>query len=109
MRESACPCRPALRVCIGLVLAVVIGCSRSPTWKGYPVTGKVVLRGGDVAQLAGGYVRFESVADPNVRGVGQIDEDGTFIMGWFFNDKPVAGLLEGTYRAKIDPPVAREA
>jgi hypothetical protein len=71
--------------------------------KTYPVTGKVVVKNGDVNKLRGGLVRFESVADPARKGVGEVEDDGAFVIGSSYNEKPVPGLPEGEYRARIDP------
>jgi hypothetical protein len=90
----------------GLVVLALGGCG--PTVPKYPqVKGKIVFKDGNVALLAGGYVRFESVSDPNVRAVGPIDDDGTFVMGSpgkEKTDKMIAGVPEGEYRARIELP-----
>src|SRR5439155_1207332 len=78
---------------VGLA-ALAVGCKDSGP-KGQPVSGKVVFKDGDVQKLAGGYVRLESVADPKLKAVGQIEEDGTFVLGAFADDKRVAGVPEG--------------
>jgi len=91
---------------LGLGLAVLAaGCKgedKGP--KGYPVSGKVVFKNGDLKKLVGGYVRLESVSDAKLKAVGEIQEDGTFVMGSFVDGKPVGGVPEGEYRGRVDPP-----
>jgi hypothetical protein len=87
---------------VGL-LALAGGCGQSGP-KTYPVKGKVVVKNGDVKKLAGGYVRLQSVADPKLIGVGEIEEEGSFGIGAFIDGKPVGGLPEGEYRARVEPP-----
>jgi hypothetical protein len=83
----------------------VTGCGQSEP-KTYPVQGKVVFKGkgGNVARLAGGMVRFQSVSDPNLTAVGEIADDGTFSMGAFLKDKGLSGVPAGQYKARVDPP-----
>ena len=83
-------------------LSVILGCGQSSGVQTEVVKGKVVIKGGDVGRLVGGYVRFESVSDPTVKAVGEIEDGGEFVMGTFVNDKPVGGVVAGNYRAKIE-------
>src|SRR5438067_7820117 len=59
----------------GLVL-LATGCKGEPEVKTYPVSGKVVVKNGDVKKLVGGYVHLESVSDPKLKAVGEIEEGG---------------------------------
>jgi len=79
------------------------GCNSEPAVKTSPVSGKVVVKNGDVKRLAGGFVRLESVADPNVKAVGEIQEDGSFGLGSFSQDRPIGGVPPGEYRARVEP------
>jgi len=63
----------------------------------------VVVKNGDVKKLVGGSVRFQSATDPNLIGVGEIQEDGSFSIGTFIEGKPRGGLPEGEYRARVEP------
>jgi hypothetical protein len=87
---------------VGLLVSVA-GCgAKGP--KTYPVSGKVVVKNGDVKKLVGGFVRLQSVADSSLVGVGEIGEDGSFGIGTFIDGKPQGGLPEGEYRARVEPP-----
>jgi hypothetical protein len=72
--------------------------------KTYSVKGTVVVKNGDVSKLVGGFVRLESVADPTLKAVGEIEEDGQFVLGSFIDNKPRGGIPEGEYRARIEQP-----
>ncbi|HJZ53863.1 MAG TPA: hypothetical protein VKE74_02835 [Gemmataceae bacterium] len=94
---------------LGAGLVLLAGCRGESGVKTYPVTGKVIVKNGDVARLAGGFVRLESVADPNVKAVGEIQEDGSFGLGSFVQDRPLTGVPEGEYRARVEPRPQDEA
>jgi hypothetical protein len=82
------------------------GCGGDDGPKTYPVSGKVVVKNGDVKKLVGGFVYLQSVADSTLVGSGEINEDGSFGIGTFIKDKPRGGLPEGDYRARVEPPGA---
>jgi hypothetical protein len=89
-----------------LVLTVftLVGCGSSSP-RTYPAKGKVLFKGkGDVRRLAGHYVQVESTADPKLKGVGEVEADGTFNLGCFIDGKGLPGLPEGSYRAYLQPP-----
>ncbi len=99
-------CRPVLSAAPALLLlAAACGCGGSDP-KTYAVQGKVVYKGqaGNVGQLAGGRVRFQSLTDPAVTGLGEIEEDGSFALGTFFHDKSLPGVPAGRYKVRLDPP-----
>lgn len=92
------------RAVLGAALLVpACGCGRDEGPKAHPVRGKVVVKNGEVQKLAGGVVRLQSVADPKLIGVGEIQEDGSFGIGAFVDGKPLSGLPEGEYRARVEP------
>jgi hypothetical protein len=75
--------------------------------KVYPVKGKVVSKGkGQVKDLAGYNVQFQSASDPAELPGGQIEEDGTFTLYTYtrVGGKVIPGVKEGTYRACLLPP-----
>src|SRR5690349_2415820 len=80
----------------GLILVIgLVGCGRART---SPVEGAVVLDG---KPLAGASVQFV----PQGRGrdaTGETDKDGQFAMSTF---QPRDGVLPGTYKVVISPPV----
>ena len=93
-------------VVLGVGLVWTAGGCQSPEEgpKTYPVKGTVVVKNGDVSKLVGGFVRLEAVADPKLKAVGEIEEDGQFVLGSFISDKPRGGIPEGEYRARIEHP-----
>jgi hypothetical protein len=87
---------------IGLGLLSANGCGPSGP-KTYPVKGKVVVKNGKLDRLVGGYVYMESVGEPKYKCLGEIDENGEFVMASSINDKPVEGMPEGDYLARVEP------
>jgi hypothetical protein len=101
---SSC-CRWLLAGLLVLALGGLTSCGqRGP--QTFPVQGKVVFKGkgGNVGQLAGGNVRFQSIADPNLTAVGEIADDGSFALGSYIKDKGYPGVPAGEYKARVDPP-----
>lgn len=87
-----------------LCLVVPVGCSGSGDLpKTYPVTGKVVAKGG--TPVAGGMVRFES-DDKNVAVSGDIQEDGSFTLRTqsLKGKGTASGAPEGNYQVTIQFP-----
>jgi hypothetical protein len=82
--------------------------------KTYPVTGKVVLAGGDVAQLAGSHVEASLAGDPDVRASGEIRPDGGFALVSLHAGAVRKGAREGAYQVRLlladdDPATRRRA
>jgi hypothetical protein len=72
----------------------------------YPVQGRIVNKGkGNVKELTGYTVQFQSTDDPTEMPGGQIEEDGRFTLYTRVGGKVVRGVKEGTYRACLLPPV----
>ena len=96
------PRRRLLGACLAALFALA-GCDSGP--KVYPVKGKVVSKGkGDVKDLAGYNVQFQSVSDPAELPGGAIEEDGSFTLYTRWGGKVVPGVKEGTYKACLLPP-----
>ena len=86
-------------------LALAAGCG--PTGpETHPVQGKIVFKekGGNLRQLAGGKVFFQSTSDPSLTAVGEIDDSGAFTMGITLKEKNYAGVPAGQYKARVEPP-----
>jgi hypothetical protein len=74
--------------------------------KTYPVKGKVVQKNGK--PFPGGQITFTSVADPELRGYGEIAKDGTFTLGTIGHtskgrSKLLTGAVEGDFYVNIRP------
>jgi len=67
----------------------------------YPVTGKLVLAGGDAKQLAGHFVEAVLEGDPNVRASGPIGPDGGFTLETLHAGVVLKGVREGKYQVRI--------
>src|SRR5262249_54348749 len=69
-----------------------------------PLSGTVLLPNGK--PLPGGKIEFESVADPELRGIGEIERDGTFARVYTYksNGREVQGLIQGEHRVRFEPP-----
>jgi hypothetical protein len=82
-----------------LLLVAVAGCGGS---KLYPVEGKIVYPDGQAAvELAGASVEFDPV-EGKEGARGQVQADGSFRMGTF---QPADGVVPGSYRVCIQPPL----
>lgn len=92
--------RKSLAVTAGLLLCCLSGCGPSEP-RTYSVTGKVALRGGNVEKLQGWSVQFQSVADPDMRAIGDIGQDGTFKAMSIVNNRGKEGVVEGEHRLCI--------
>jgi len=97
---------PALVTWLALALLLVLGCAKEEMPKTYPVKGKVVLRNGK--PLQGGFITFTSVADPELRGYGEIAKDGTFTLNTIAltskaRSERLAGAVEGEFHVNIRP------
>ena len=82
------------------VVLLIAGCGGP---KLCPVKGKVVFPDGQ--PLMGGRVVFETTAvTPPVSAQGEIQSDGTFVLGTY---KPGDGVLKGKHRALVSPPLPK--
>jgi hypothetical protein len=86
-----------------LALASAGGCG-TPLPPTYPVTGKVVLRGGQ--PVPGGAVHLKSNSDPTLTVTGAIGEDGTFALQTLRGKTLTPGAPEGAYVVTVLPPAA---
>ena len=99
------------RAALMLLAAVTLAGSCSDgTPKTYPVKGQVVFKGkgGNIHQLVGGKVRLQSVTDPGVTAVGEIEDDGVFSLGAYYQGRGLPGVPAGQYKARVEPPVDDE-
>src|SRR5687768_17404398 len=73
--------------------------------KTVPVQGKVIFtKGGEVKTLYDrqGLVSFESVEQPGVRAIGELQEDGSFTLSTIKDGLSAPGAVEGTHRVRLD-------
>lgn len=69
------------------------------------VKGKLVYKDGrDVAVLDLAKIWFQHTAKPEIQAVGSVGDDGTFVMTALVKDKTYAGVPEGTYKVRVEPP-----
>jgi hypothetical protein len=88
-----------------VLLAAILfaGCDSGP--KVCPVKGQIVNKGkGQVKDLAGYGVQFQSVSDPAEMPGGTIEADGAFAMYTRVGGEVIPGVKEGTYRACLLAP-----
>jgi hypothetical protein len=96
---------PLAFLAMAAVLFGTTACDSGP--KVYPVKGKVVNKGkGNIKELAGYTVQFQSDSDPSDTPGGAIEEDGSFTLYTYtgVGGKVVPGVKQGTYRACLQPP-----
>ena len=100
----AVPCRRLSVLLAGLM--ILTGCG-SGLPRVYPVKGTVINKGkGQIKDLAGYNVQFQSTTDPMEMPGGAIEEDGRFTLSTYtrVGGKVIPGVKEGTYRACLLPP-----
>jgi len=92
----------------GLVLALLLvsGCAKEEMPKTYAVKGKVVLKNGK--PLAGGFITFASVENPERRAYGDVAKDGSFTLDTVAltskaRSERLTGAVEGEFRVTIRP------
>ena len=90
----------AWAVAAGLVGALA-GCGPGGP-KTHPVKGKVVnARPEDLKALVGQAVEFQSTTEPETRGFGQIQEDGSFSISTYRQGVSLPGAVEGTHQVRL--------
>jgi|RhiMethySRZTD1v2_1073278.scaffolds.fasta_scaffold3587126_1 hypothetical protein len=100
--ESPTPRRVCSLALAGLV-AIFAGCGPGGP-KTYPVHGKVVTTNAEaLKRLVGQAVELQSATEPNTRGFGQIQADGSFTISTYRLGVALSGAIEGTHRARIAP------
>jgi uncharacterized protein YodC (DUF2158 family) len=84
---------------------LLAGCGK-PGLETFPVSGKVVLKSGGPAPIAGNVIEFQSETDPTIRSYGMVEQDGSFTLTTLHAGKPltgaVAGVHKGRYPMEID-------
>ncbi|MEQ1824869.1 MAG: hypothetical protein ABL921_02955 [Pirellula sp.] len=98
--------RPVWIVAPWTLLLVLMGCSQEALPKTYVVKGKCVQKSGK--PLQGGFITFTSIADPELRGYGEISKDGTFTRDTVAlrknaTSEKLAGAVEGEFHVNIRP------
>jgi hypothetical protein len=91
----------ALWVVIAGLIGTLGGCGPGGP-KTHPVKGKVVTaKPDDLKFLAGQAVEFQSTAEPETRGFGQIQPDGSFTISTYRQGVSLSGAIEGTHKARL--------
>jgi hypothetical protein len=96
----------AARQWLMLVMLLAPGCAKEEMPKTYAVKGKVVSKNGK--PYTSGQITFMSVADPELRGYGTIEKDGTFTLDTIALTKSAGserlpGAVEGEFKVNIRP------
>ncbi|HXG10734.1 MAG TPA: hypothetical protein VNK04_13335 [Gemmataceae bacterium] len=82
-------------------LVGLVGCGRSGP-KTHPVKGKVVSeKAGVLQKLAGSSIELRSEVEPNTRGFGILEPDGSFTISTYRLGESLPGAIEGKHRARI--------
>jgi hypothetical protein len=88
---------------VGAAFLVTAGCNNTPALpKTFPVTGTVAYQGGQL--MKGGSIQLKSAADPDLRVVGAIKDDGTFTLRTIKDSATGAGVPDGEYSVIVQPP-----
>jgi len=90
---------------LAIVLVIAAGCHPSLP-KTYTAGGSVHYKGGQ--PMKGGSVQFASPTDPLLRIIGQIQEDGTFVLVTIRDNDRTSGAPEGEYEVTVQPPLLGE-
>jgi len=89
-------------------ISALAGCGDKPPdigFKTFPVAGKITFtKGGEVKTLYDrqGLVSFESVEQPGVRAIGEIQADGSFTLSTVKDGLSAPGAVAGTHRVRLD-------
>ena len=104
-------CSVFRRVCVlepwlVLVFLLAPGCSKEELPKTYAINGKAVRKDGK--PFPGGFVTFTSVTNPELRGYGTIEKDGTFTLATIAlrsdaSSERLPGAVEGEFYVNIRP------
>lgn len=95
-----------LITCLTLVFLLSPGCSKEELPKTYVVKGKCVQKNGKPFQ--GGFITFTSIANPELRGYGEISKDGSFTLDTIAlrknaSSEMLPGAVEGEFHVNIRP------
>jgi hypothetical protein len=97
------------RVAIGgaFLVCAIGGCGRREIAgpKTHPVKGKVVFTKGGTAKTLSdrqGYIVFESIEQPGVKAMGEIQEDGSFTVTTILQGDDKPGAVEGSHRVRLE-------
>jgi hypothetical protein len=93
---------------IVLLLAAILvgGCKSSKLPKTFPASGTVAWKSGQ--PLKGGSIQFRSEANPDLRVVGKIQDDGSFTLETILERQKVTGAPDGEYEVSVIPPLEGE-
>lgn len=94
--------------CLTFMIFLLPGCAKEALPKTYIVQGKVVLKNGK--PLKGGTITFASVKNPEHRGYGTIDTDGTFTLDTVAlrsdaSSEMLKGGVEGEFIVSVRPEI----
>jgi hypothetical protein len=86
---------------VGLLAVGLAGCGPAGP-KTHPVTGKVVTaKADDLKLLVGQAVELQHTTEPETRGFGQIQPDGSFTISTYRQGVSLPGAVEGTHKARL--------
>jgi hypothetical protein len=91
--------RRALLTLAALTLASLAGCGWGMP-RTYPVKGKVVFKGGK--PVTDGRIQFQSATDPQLKALGDIDQDGGFSLKTYIDANNAHGAPAGTYKVVVE-------
>jgi hypothetical protein len=86
-------------VAAAVALAGIVGCGPGMP-KTYPAKGKVVFKGGK--PVTDGRIQFQSATDPQIKALGEIDEDGSFSLKTYVGAKNAGGIPAGPYSIVVE-------
>ena len=88
-------------VAVAGLLGILGGCGPGGP-KTHPVKGKVVTaKAESLKRLVGQAVEFQSTTEPETRGFGQIQSDGSFTISTYRQGASLSGAIEGTHKARL--------
>jgi hypothetical protein len=91
------------RLLLGALVLLAAGCTSGGALpQTFPARGTVVYQNGK--PMAGGSVEFTTTADPLLRVVGTVADDGTFTLTSVKDNARADGAPPGEYRVVVQPP-----
>lgn len=91
----------AAYVALAGLFSILGGCGPAGP-KTHPVTGKVVTaKAEDLKLLVGQAVELQSTLEPETRGFGKIEADGSFTISTYRQGVSLSGAIEGKHKARL--------
>ena len=97
MNRTAIPRRGAHAAVLAVVVA---GCAPAGP-ETFPVSGKIVVKSGDLSPFVGKVIEFRSETDPTVRSYSFVEADGSFKLSTMYSARTKSGAVAGLHKGRF--------